>query len=403
MAGSEIRVRIDPAENSRHSLLVGRRVIVQAFLRWSEKAGSSDRSKAATALAHAYLQSSLPQDRHDSAYDAMTYLLDDPSPKVRRALAESLAFSEDAPRSIIFSLAEDQPEIACLVIIHSPVLRDTDLVDLAGNGTAITRSMIAARPFLEAGACAAIAEISDVLELSVLLENRSACITPFTLRRIAERHADDAEIRDLLLRRDDLPADVRYAIVGHIGAALAASDLVCYAMTPARAGRVIRSASEAATVLIAGDVGGDDLPVLVEHLRIKGDLTPAFLVNALCSGKLDFFAAAISNLSGLDDRRVRSILATGRHHAMKALFQSTGLFGVILDIFMEATLLWRDTADVHYAGQADELSSRLLAKFAHVEADATSQELLHMIEKLQIGQQRQRARMMTTDLIAEAA
>ncbi|WP_245304030.1 DUF2336 domain-containing protein [Agrobacterium bohemicum] len=383
--------------------VVGRRVIVKAFFRWSEKAGSTDRSKAAATLAKAYLQSSLPQDRHDSAYDAMTYLLDDPSPKVRLALAGSLAYSEDAPRHIIFSLAQDQPEIACLVIINSPVLRDTDLVDLIGNGTPITRAMIAARPFLETGACAALAEIGEILEISVLLENRSAYITPFTLRRIADRHAQDAEIRDLLLQRDDLPADVRYAIVGHVGAALAASNLVCYAMTPHRARDIIRDASETATVLIAGDVTGESMPVLVEHLRVGGDLTPAFLMNTLCSGKLDFFAQAISNLSGLGEQQVRSILATGRHHALKALFQSTGLFGAVLDIFMEATQLWRNASDGPYANPVAELSSGLLAKFAHVDGDATMRELLHMVEKLQITQQRQRARSLANDLVAEAA
>ncbi|MES5097143.1 DUF2336 domain-containing protein [Agrobacterium sp. BA1120] len=378
-------------------------MIVKAFLRWSEKAGSSDRSKAATALAQAYLQSSLPQDRHDSAYDAMTYLLDDPSPKVRLALAETLAFSTEAPRAIIFCLAQDQPEIACLVIIHSPVLRETDLVDLVGNGTAITRAMIAARPSLEAGACAALAEIGEVLELSVLLENRSACITPFTLRRVAERFADDAEIRDLLLQRDDLPADVRYAIVGHIGAALATSHLVCYAMTPMRAHGVIREAYEAATVVIAGDVTAEAMPMLVEHLRERGDLTPAFLMNTLCSGKLDFFAQAISNLSGLVERQVRSILATGRHHALKALFHSAGLFGAVLDIFMEATLLWRDVVETPYSNPVADLSSGLLAKFAHVDGDATMRELLHMVEKLQMSQHRQRARSLASDLVAEAA
>lgn len=395
-------MRIDLPEQSV-CLLLGRRVIVQAFLRWSEKAGAGDRSKAATALAQAYVQSTLPQDRQDSAYDAMTFLLDDPSPKVRLALAETLAHSPLAPRPIIFALAEDQPDIACTVIIHSPVLRETDLVDLVGNGAAITRAIIAARPRLDAGACAALAEIGDILELSILLENASARITPFTLRRIAERHAQHAEIRDLLLERDDLPADVRYAIVGHVGAALAASSLVCHAMQPARLSAVIRDASDAATVLIAGDVSGEALPLLAEHLRANGDLTPAFLMNVLCSGKLAFFAQAMSNLSGLEERQVRSILVTGRHHAMKALFQSTGLFGPVLDIFMEATLLWREVANVPYANPVAELSSGLLAKFSDKAGDATMRELMHMVEKMQMAQQRDRARSLTTTLVAQAA
>lgn len=377
-------------------------MIVQAFLRWASKAGSNDRSKAATALAQAYLESSLPQDRQSSAYDAMTFLLDDPSPKVRLALAEKLAFSQDAPHPILFSLAQDQPEIACVVIIHSPVLRDTDLVELIGTGTSITRAMVAARPGLAAGACAALAEVGDALEISVLLENRSACATPFALRRIAERHAADAEIRDLLLCREDLPADVRYMIVGHIGAALAASDLVRHTMTQARAGSIIREASEAATVAIADTVETESLAALVEQLRGHGELTPAFLMNVLCCGKLEFFALAVSNLSGLAERQVRAILSSGRHHALKALFLSIGIRGPVLNIFMEATLLWRDVVETPYSNPVEDLSLGLLARFADMETDATVRELLHMVERLRITQQRQRARSLG-DLVAEAA
>lgn len=339
----------------------------------------------------------------DSAYDAMTYLLDDPSPKVRLSLAQALASSPVAPRYIIVSLAQDLPDIACLVIVHSPVLRDTDLVELVGTGTTITRSLIAARPLLDQGACAALAEVGDVMELSILLENGSARITPFTLRRIAERHADDTEIRDLLLQRDDLPAEVRCTLIGHVGAALAASNLVCYAMPPARLTGVLRDASEAATVLIAGDVRGDDMSALAEHLRAKGELTPAFLMNLLCSGKLAFFAEALSNLSGLHERQVHSILVTGRHHAMKALFQSAGLSGPVLDIFMEATLIWRDVAQMPYVNPISAVASGLLAKFADTDADATMRELLSMVERLQMAEQRSRVRSLSTSIVAEAA
>ena len=335
---------------------------------------------------------------------ALTYLLDDPSPNVRLALAQTLAEDAAAPRGIIVSLAQDQPEIACTVIMRSPVLRETDLVDLAGRGCALTRAIIAARPCLSSGVCAALAEIGDVGELLVLLENYDAQITPFSLRRIAERHGADADIRNLLFERDDLPADVRLLLVSEIGAALADSPFVCQVMTSSRADQVIRDASDAATVVIAGEARGAAVPMLAEHLRLKGELTPALLVHALCSGKLEFFVAAVSNLSGLDERRVRPILATGRQHSLKALFQAIGLSGVVLDVFLEATMQWRKAAAEPYASSSlYGASSRLLAKFDNDGGDATLQELLHMVEKLHVAEQRQRARSYASELMIEAA
>ena len=59
----------------------------------------------------------------------MTMLLDDPSPLVRQALAEALAYSPEAPASVVYALAAEQPQISAIVLEHSPLLIDADLVD----------------------------------------------------------------------------------------------------------------------------------------------------------------------------------------------------------------------------------------------------------------------------------
>ncbi len=170
-------------------------MIVAAFLRWVETARAQERAKAANALARAYLQSQMSTEERQAARVAMTYLLDDPSPQVRLALAEVLASDPRAPRGLMVSLSEDQPEIASTVILLSPVLTDADLVDIAGRGTVETRALVAARGTVSVAVSAALAEIGDACELEVLLENPGARITPFTLKRIAERHGRDQRIR----------------------------------------------------------------------------------------------------------------------------------------------------------------------------------------------------------------
>jgi len=378
-------------------------VIVQAFLRWSEKAGSTERAKAANALGRAYLQSDMARENRDAAYMAMTYLLDDPSPRVRLALAEALADAPEAPRAILVSLAEDQPEIACTVIARSPVLTEADLVDLAGRGESLTRALIAARPGLPRGVCAALAEVGDLSETLVLLENDDAFITPFSLRRIAERHGCDADIRALLLCREALPADARHLLMGRVSEALAGSALVHALIAQNRADSIFREAEDSATILIAGNVPSPELPALVEHLRQRLELTPALLIHAVCSGRLEFFTAAMVNLSGLDDRKVRSILATGRPHALKALFKSVGLLGDAIDVFTEATLMWRRAARSHLSEAAASVSAELLAHFRHVDGSETLFELLHAVRKLAIAEERQKARHYAEALTVEAA
>lgn len=338
-------------------------------------------------------------DKRQAAALAMMHLLDDPSPVVRTALAQAIADSPDAPRNIVVSLCEDQPIIASTVITRSPVLTETDLVDLAGRGSAVTRALIASRPYLPRGVCAAVAEVGGEEEVLLLLENRTASITRFTLRRIAERHGGFAPVRNLLLEREDLAADARHLLVGHISNALAACGLMRTTMTASRIDHVTREAGEAATVAIAGTAHHNDIAGLVEHLRASGRLTPAFLIHVLCSGKVDFFAGAICNLSGLDDQRVRAILATGRMHAVRALFEAAGLDRSVALVFVEAVLLWREAARSPLGITLHSICLPLLERFRPDAAPmSTLAELLDMIEKLQMMEERMLARSFADDM-----
>jgi len=368
-------------------------VIIQAFLRWVETAKTGDRVRAAAALGRAYVTAEMNTLDHHAAEMAMTFLLDDPSPKVRLALAQAVADCSRIPRAIILSLAEDQPETAYAVISRSPVLNDMDLVDLAAKGTAETRAVIAARQAMSRPVAAAIAEIGGEEEVLILLENEQARFSCRTLKRLSDRLGHLWSIRNRLLEREDLPADARHALVEKVGAALSSFGLVQAAIGGRRVERITREACDRAAVDMAGAVQADQIPPLVEHLRATGRLTPAFLLHVLCSGKIDFFAAAIVNLSGVTDKRVRSILSDGRVHAIRALFESAGLGRDVSALFTEAMMIWRKENRSGSPGATTTISSVLLSKLrGKRHASEASGGLADIIERLTIAEQRQTAR-----------
>jgi uncharacterized protein (DUF2336 family) len=372
---------------------VGLTVIVAAFLRWVETARAQERVKAASALARAYLKSSMSPEERQAAQVAMTYLLDDPSPQVRLALAEVLAAEPRAPRALMVSLSEDQPEIASAVILLSPVLTDADLVDIAGRGTVETRALVAARGTVSVGVAAALAEIGDACELEVLLENPGARLTPFTLKRIAERHGRNERIRALLLDRDDLSAGIRQLLVQFVAEALSGSSLVLAAIGSRRIERISREASDSATVAILSDLHGDELRHLTEQLRDAGRLTAAFLMHALCAGRTDFFAAAIESISGVEERRVRAILATGRMHAVRALLETTGLSREISTLFVDAIMEWRGLIQAPNGLELENIAHRLIARYRERgDLGDTQRAMLDMVERLAIAEERRLAR-----------
>ena len=83
-------------------------MVIRHFLRWIGSARVAEREAAAAALARAFVDHQLPFEDRCEAEAALTLLLDDPSPKVRAALAEAPSMSRYAPPQIIAALAADQ-------------------------------------------------------------------------------------------------------------------------------------------------------------------------------------------------------------------------------------------------------------------------------------------------------
>jgi uncharacterized protein (DUF2336 family) len=101
------------------------------FFAFAREASASARAAGVSSLICDYLHMDLSADEALEVESILAILLDDPSPLVRRAMAEGLAREPDAPRHIILTLAADQPEIAALVLQHAPHFSDGELAEMA--------------------------------------------------------------------------------------------------------------------------------------------------------------------------------------------------------------------------------------------------------------------------------
>jgi len=85
-----------------------------------------------------------------------TQLLADVGPECRRFVADRLAHRADAPAQLITALASDSTDVSEPVLLHSPVLTDDDLMQLARQRDDVA-AIIARRPGLSADLAAALA------------------------------------------------------------------------------------------------------------------------------------------------------------------------------------------------------------------------------------------------------
>jgi uncharacterized protein (DUF2336 family) len=378
-------------------------MIVRHFLQWVRTASAAARADATGALARAYLFSDLSPDDRAAAEGALVMLLDDPSPLVRRAMAEVLGASADAPASVILALAGDQPDVAALVLARSPLLLDADLVDFVGAGEPAVQAAIARRTALPCAVSAAIAEVGCAEACLVLVENADALIAPFSLERIITRHGHLGAIREALLARDDLPAPARQRLLVMLSETLASFVAARRWLQEGRARDVAREACEKATVSLAAIAAEPDVRPLIRHLRQSGQLTAGLVLRALLSGNTLLFEEALAELADLPLSRVAGLVHDRSGRGLRALFERAGFPESTYPATRAAIEALREIGYAGELGGAIRLKRRMVERvLTQCEEDggAETGPLLILLRRFALEAAREEARLFCDELAA---
>lgn len=370
-------------------------MIFERFFRFMETAGAAERAAATRALAKVLRETPLTAEDRDTAEVALTHVLDDPSPIVRRALAEGIARDDRVPRHVVLALAADQPEIASIVLARSPLLLDTELVDAVAAGCDRVQRAVAERRPLEAGIAAAIAEVGSALACAALLGNDRADIAVFSLARMVERHGEDAAVREALLARDDLPIALRQRLLADLSNVLGAFVADRGWLRPERARDVTRDALDRATLTLADTHDARDIADLVAALAASRQLNAVLILRALCAGNVTFLEEALILLTKLPRARVVGLVHDRGAQGLSALYARAGLpkaifpaFQAALEIVVETEASDRPGAQYHRARQILE---RVLTKTRDLDGPETD-HLLMLLRRFAAEAAREEAR-----------
>jgi uncharacterized protein (DUF2336 family) len=317
-------------------------MIVRAYLDWSTNASAQDRSEAVGALSRIYLEGELsPADKRD-ADAALTMALEDPSPLVRRAMADALGGSDVAPRHVIATLAADQPEIAAVILANSPLLSDAQIVEHVAFGAPSLQLAAASRPLVSAAVTSALAEVCDSAVAAALLDNGGAEVSLASLQRLVERHGEDGAFREALLARGDVPPDLHLALAAAAARQLSAFAVTCGWLAENRALRLQREATETAAIRVAQTAGDGDVREIAARLRTSGQLTPQLLMRAVLSGEIRLFAAALADLAEVDPARAQGFVLGRSMLGFGALYRKAGLPRALEPAFAAAVAAWQE-------------------------------------------------------------
>jgi uncharacterized protein (DUF2336 family) len=387
-------------------------MIVRQFLKWVKTAPATERADATGALARAYLHSELsPEDRR-AAEAALLLLLDDPSPLVRLALAQTLASHRQAPIGVMLALAAEPGEIGELVLARSPVLSVGELVEVVGEGDGWRQTAIASREMVPAPVAAAIAEVGGANACLTLIENEGSDVPGFALGRIVSRFGHLPALREALLRRDGLPAEAHQALIRSVADTLSAFVVQKEWLPPEQAARLTKEACEKAAVAIAQDLArerpAEDVRSFVEHLRAKGELTSALVLRSLLSGHVRLFFEAVSLLSGLPTAKVAALAADRTGSAFRALYDRAGLprgafvaFRTALEVVQKASYVDAGADALHEPpGLKRRIVERVLEQHRNMPAGGEIDHILNQLRRWQAEAARDEARALEGGLAA---
>jgi uncharacterized protein (DUF2336 family) len=256
----------------------------------------------------------------------MIGFLDDPSVRVRAALAYGLLHAMEAPRLLLLALLQDSEIISRAVVQYSPALIDADLVGLVRRGGLPMLHAVALRERISARLAETLIARGERAVTMKLLQRNDVPVPADLMNTLAiEQGGLDAELRGALLARDDLPATARLYLVEAAVAALKGARMVAGAVAADRLDRLLRDGMDTALTAIGEGEAESDAKPFAEALVAREKLSARIMLHAVVNGHVLFFADCLAALAETPRDKVFSLLETGSRAALNALLSRCGL------------------------------------------------------------------------------
>lgn len=344
-----------------------------------------NRAVTASKIGRKYAGNDLGMSERRIAEDIFHLMVKDVEISVRKALAESVVFAEDMPRSIARALASDVSVIALPFLEASNVLDDDDLIEIVRSKPVTYANAIAGRKKVSARVCDALVDTKDQEVVVRLVQNNGAQISEPTFTRVLDNFAHVPEIVQPIATREQLPLKIAERLVTLVSEKIRHHLVDRHGLAPETAHAFIEDSRERTTVnLLDATADIPDIIELANQLHLAGRLTPSIALRALCSGDVNFFEAAIARRANVPMANVTRLLSDGSENPMQRLFeraampmQALALTRVALDLAQAQSL--REGEDI------ENFKATLLQKLTAVYGGIVGTDLDQFVAEITKG------------------
>ena len=243
-------------------------------------------------------------DERSMALEIMAALLRDAELEIRKELSRRFAKEPSVPRSLVVGLAQDIIDVARPVLLHSPVLRDSDLIQVIEVRGIAHRMAIASRREIGSPVTDALAQLKEPLVAMTLLQNNSIRLPESTLRELAAQSLENAEISHCLALRPEITpelAEKLYWLVSH-----ELRDILNkqFDLNPCVLDKTLQNVVD---TLIKRDEDPEQQRDLAGRLIASGAVDAVFLIELLKNRGITLFHTLMEELTQIDHDKLQVI------------------------------------------------------------------------------------------------
>lgn len=351
-----------------------------------------DRAQAAHKICRCIDDAELTEAERSHAEGIIAIMAQDAAVLVRRALSVTLKNSPKLPRDIANKLARDVESISLPVILSSPVLTDSDLVEIVRTCPPEKQVAVASRETLSSTVTGAIAQYATAAAVERALANDNADFDVEGLDVVLERFADLSTITAAMVQRNELPVAITEKLVTIVTGEMFDHLVNNHELPPQLAIELAVGARERVTLDIVEQAARqNDVRYFVEQLNLNGRLTPSLLMRGLCLGHIEFIEHALAELAGVSHQRMWLLVHDSGPLGLKAAFDRAGLPPRLYPSFRAALEVYHSME--REGGAQDRLSfrTRMLERTLTLFQSIPKDDLDYLLEKLDSTSERQHA------------
>lgn len=342
-----------------------------------------ERAHAAHKICRCIDEAELSPEERAHAEGILAIMAQDAAVLVRRALSVALKNSPRLPREIANALARDIESIALPVILNSPVLTDTDLVEIIRSCPPSKQIAVAGRETLSPVVTGALVHFAVPEAVERALANDNANFDEEGLNTALQRFPDISSITAAMVRRNTLPVSVTEKLVSMVTGELFDHLVNNHELPPQIAIDLAIGARERATIDIVEQAARQrDLPRFVKQLNLNGRLTPSLLMRGLCLGHIEFVEHAMAELAGLAHQRMWLLMHDSGPLGLKAAFDRSGLPPRLFASFRAAVEVYHSIERESAAPDRITFRKRMLERTLTLFQSVPRDDLDYLLEKL---------------------